>query len=378
MAIDVGVGLFLTYLTITSMVHDAWVQQYDRLPAQAWPFVVLPSLLVGVRRFAPASALALASVAYVIAGLWAPEGNSILAAPFLAYLVAVTRPPRISGWILALAAAPVALTPLYGPGESAVFAVGVVFGVYAVAWIIGVRSRDSRTRAQQLELEAAAARAEADAAAEQAVADERARIARELHDAVGHAVNVIVMQAGAARLVSTEGRTVEALRNIERVGRSALADLDTMLGLLHEGDDPAAPREPAHRIADVVDLVERVRAAGLDVAFREEPAGAIPRDLDGPVGSAAYRIVQEALTNATKHAGRASVEVVLREAPGGLVIAVTDDGRGAAAPPAPSGGRGLIGMRERVHVLGGTLEAGPRPGGGFAVEARIPYAKVTS
>jgi signal transduction histidine kinase len=375
-AIDVVLALFLTYLTVTSMTHDSWVQQYDEVPPHAWPFIVLPSLLVGIRRYAPATMLAIACGAYVIAGLWAPEGNSILAAPFLAFTVATTRPSRVSARLLTIAALPVSLTPLYGPGDSVVFGVVVVFGVFAVAWIIGVRSRDSQTRAQELELEAVAARAEAEQIAAQAVSDERARIARELHDAVGHAVNVIVMQAGAARLVNADDRTNETLRNIERVGRSALADLDTMLGLLDDGTGSAAPLEPSLRIGDVDDLVERVRAAGMHVTLRREPNDGFPAEVDGPIGSAVYRVVQEALTNAAKHAGRAEVEVVLRSTPTDLVVSVRDDGRGAAAPRPPTGGRGLIGMRERVHVLGGSLDAGPRTGGGFAVEARFPYPKV--
>lgn len=375
-AVDVALAVFLTYLTVTSMTDEAWVQKYGEVPSQAWLFVVLPSVLVTVRRFAPAVVLAVATVAYVVAGFWAPEGNSILAAPFLAFMVAVTRPARASGWLLAAAALPVSLTSLYGPGESIVFGVVVVFGVFAIAWIIGARARDSQDRSRELELAAITARAEAEKVAAQAVADERARIARELHDAVGHAVNVIVMQAGAARLVTPDERTVEALRNIERVGRSALADLDTMLGLLHDANDPAAPREPAHRIADVADLVARVQAAGMDVRLRQELDDAIPGDLDGPVGSAVYRIVQESLTNVAKHAGRAEVDVLLRTTPTDLVVSIRDDGRGAAAPASPTGGRGLIGMRERVHVLGGTLTAGPTAGGGFTVEAHIPHPKV--
>jgi signal transduction histidine kinase len=240
-----------------------------------------------------------------------------------------------------------------------------------------VRVRETRSRADQLRMEAAAARADAEAVARQAVQDERVRIARELHDAVGHAVNVMVMQAGAARLLAQDERTAEALRNIERVGRASLSDLDAMLGLLTPSDDdPGAPLEPAHRLSDVADLVARVRSSDLRVALRDETAGRVPPDLDGRVAAATYRIVQESLTNISKHAGPTSAEVVLRASGDELVVSVLDDGLGAAASPSPGGGRGIAGMRERVHVLGGRLEVGPRPGGGFAVEARIPLEDI--
>jgi len=114
----------------------------------------------------------------------------------------------------------------------------------------------------------------------------------------------------------------------------------------------------------------------MDVRLREELDDSIPGDLDGPVGSAVYRIVQESLTNVAKHAGRAKVDVVLHTTPTDVVVSIRDDGRGAAAPASPTGGRGLIGMRERVHVLGGNLTAGPTAGGGFTVEAHLPHPKV--
>ena len=378
-AIDVALAAALAFLTVETMIEDSWAQKYGEVPGWSWAFVLLPTALVPLRRFFPATVLHLATVGYVVAAFGTAEGNSILAAPFLAYTVAVTRPPRASRVLIAAAAVPVGATALYGPGDAVAIGLVVSVGVYAVAWIVGVRARESQSRAALLEMEAAAARAEAEAAARQAVEDERARIARELHDAVGHAVNVIVMQAGAARLVTHDERTSEALRNIERVGRTALADLDTMLGLLKPAEGPDAPLEPAHRLSDLSALVERVRSAGVDVELRDETGDEVPSDLDGRVGAAAYRIVQESLTNIAKHAGPASAEVVLRATSNELVVSVIDDGRGAAAPQSTAGGgRGIIGMRERVHVLGGHLAAGPRPGGGYAVEAHIPLREVSS
>jgi len=377
-AIDVALAVALGVLTVATMIEDSWTQKYGDVAGWSWAFVLLPTALVPLRRFFPATVLHLATLGYLVAAFSTAEGNSILAAPLLAYMVAFTRPPQASRILIAAAAVPVGATALYGPGDDVAIGLVVSVGVYAVAWVVGVRARDSRSRAEVLEMEATVARAEAEAAARQAVDDERARIARELHDAVGHAVNVIVMQAGAARLVSQDERTSEALRNIERVGRASLADLDTMLGLMKSTDHPDAPLEPAHRLSDVATLVERVRSAGVDVALHDETGDEVPPDLDGRVGAATYRIVQESLTNITKHAGPASAEVLLRATPTELIVSVIDDGRGAAAAQPASGGRGLAGMRERVHVLGGRLDAGPRAGGGYAVVARIPLDEVTS
>ncbi|UUY05895.1 histidine kinase [Svornostia abyssi] len=241
----------------------------------------------------------------------------------------------------------------------------------AASWLVGVRTRRARERAERLEEDAQAARAEAAAAAQEAVTEERRRIARELHDAVGHAVNVMVVQAGAGRFVTSDATAREVLERIEAVGRTALSDLDRMLGLLDDDGD-GAPREPAHGVADLPRLVDGVRATGADVTLRCDDLGDLDRER--PLGAAVFRIVQEALTNAVKHAGPARIDVVVTGSAGELAVEVRDDGRGAAAQRPRDGGRGLAGMRERVAVLGGRLEAGPQAGGGFRVHARLPRA----
>jgi len=373
--IDVAIAVALAGLTVGTMVEPAWTEKFGEVPGWCWPLVVLPPLVVAIRRTAPATALVLATAAYVVTAIGTAMNNGVLAAAFLTYTVAASRPVGASRLLVLVTAVPAAATLLYGEGGDELFRLVVILGTYAVGWVIGVRTRESLSRSEVLEQEAADARAAAEAVALQAVEDERARIASELHDAVGHAVNVMVMQAGAARLTATDERTLDALRNIERVGRASLADLDTMLGLLRPVAGSDAPREPAHRLSDVAELVAGVRAAGLDVALRDETEGRVPFDLDGRVGSAAYRIVQESLTNITKHAGPASAEVVLRAGPKELVVLVTDDGRGPVEATTSGGGRGIVGMRERVHVLGGRLEVGPRTGGGFRVEAHIPLER---
>ncbi|MFE6865495.1 sensor histidine kinase [Kitasatospora sp. NPDC057692] len=204
------------------------------------------------------------------------------------------------------------------------------------------------------------------------VAEERARLARELHDSVGHTLNVVLVQAGAARrLLDREPeRTRELLSGMEHTGREALDDLDRVLGLLRRGAGDADEEEgaaPQPGIADLERLAERLGGAGLRVRVRIDPAARrVPRSLD----VSAFRIVQEALTNTVKHADAGSVGVTVRCAAGRLAVEVCDDGRGVPAGYVP--GRGLLGVAERVSVLGGRVEHGPGEPGGFRLRAELP------
>ena len=195
---------------------------------------------------------------------------------------------------------------------------------------------------------------------------ERARIARELHDVVAHSISVMVVQAGAAEQVlrSDPERTAAALESIRRTGKGALGEMRRMLGVLRAGEPGLAP-QPG--LEDLPALVERMRAAGLDAHVRFE--GSRP-DLDPGRELAAYRVVQEALTNTLKHAGRARADVTVRFAPAHVELEVCDDG--AAVAGNGTAGHGLIGMRERMALYGGSVEAGPRSGAGWMVRARIP------
>jgi signal transduction histidine kinase len=202
-----------------------------------------------------------------------------------------------------------------------------------------------------------------------AVAEERARIARELHDVVAHAMTTIVIQAGGERLHldPSQERTGETLRGIERTGRQALDEMRRLLGVLREGDDePALAPQPS--LARLDELVEHLGRTGLAVDLRVVGK---PAELSPGLDVNAYRIVQEALTNVLKHAGADSATVVIAYEERTLAIEVTDDGRGDNRNGA--GGHGLTGLRERVALYGGQLEAGERPGGGgFAVRAQLP------
>jgi signal transduction histidine kinase len=199
---------------------------------------------------------------------------------------------------------------------------------------------------------------------------ERTRIARELHDVIAHSVSVMVIQAGGARTVmdSEPERAESSLRSVERAGREALAEMRRLLGVLDGGEDPRA-LAPQPGLGDIEDLVFRTRTAGLETNLRVEGE---PTIVSPALDLCAYRIVQEALTNAIKHAGPARVSVRLRWTRDALVLDVSDDGRGPTAHNGASPGHGLAGMRERTGLHGGNIEAGAGRNGGFAVQARLP------
>jgi signal transduction histidine kinase len=235
------------------------------------------------------------------------------------------------------------------------FTVVTVVAILLVRRVIGDRER----RAELAERER-------DVAAREAVVEERARIARELHDVIAHNVSMMVVQAGAERRLLERGSTQEVLASIEQIGRSALTEMRRLVGMLRsDADDPLAP-QPG--LDDLPTLVTQVREAGLPVDLRIEGE---QRELSAGVELSAYRIVQEALTNALKHAGDARAEVRVRYGPDSLELEIADDGAGAAAR-ASSGGHGLVGMRERAALYGGRLDAGRRASGGFAVRVVLP------
>ncbi len=209
--------------------------------------------------------------------------------------------------------------------------------------------------------------------AERAVAEERVRIAQELHDVVAHNVSLIVVQAQALGATVPDERVTEATTGIADLGRHAMSEMHRTLELLRANEDEAAQRGPQPGLGDLEELLERARAAGVRVQLAVEGE---PRPLSQSVDLSAYRIVQEALTNVVKHAGRADTTVTLGYRPDGLELTITDSG--GAAPNAnargPSaGGHGLIGMRERAAMFGGTLTAAPRDDDGFEVRGMLPY-----
>jgi signal transduction histidine kinase len=238
------------------------------------------------------------------------------------------------------------------------------------SWAVGLLTRRSRERAEQLGRLAARLDAEREVAEATAVAAERARIARDVHDSVAHSVSVMVLQVGALRTtLDPADRAAGVLAGVERIGREAVDELRGLVGLLREEQGTAA----APSLARVPDLLAEVRAAGLPV---ELETGGDPQDPPQAVEVAAYRVLQEALSNVLRHAGQVPTRVGIRHEPGALDLCVENDGGAVRAVPAgPAGGHGLLGVRERVAVLGGTVEHGPRPDGGFRLHVRFPVRR---
>ena len=238
--------------------------------------------------------------------------------------------------------------------------------LFVAAWVIGDNLGTRRAYTRTLEERAERLEREQEAERARAVAEEQARIARELHDVIAHNVSVMVVQAAAANDVfeSRPERAREALRAIEASGRTALAELRRLLGVVREDGAHYAPQPGLDRLDD---LVERVRAAGLAVSVSVEGAR---RTLPAGIDLSAYRVVQEALTNTLKHANATRADVAVRYRDDELDVEVRDDGEGGGN--GDGAGHGLIGMRERVTAFGGSLVAGPKSTGGFGVEARFP------
>jgi signal transduction histidine kinase len=244
-------------------------------------------------------------------------------------------------------------------------ATSIIFGI---AWTIAFALGRKFEEADEARERAARAERHREERARAAVTEERARIARELHDVVGHSVSVMTVQASAVRrlLRPEQRREREALLVVERTGREALAEMRRMVGVLRRPEEaPALAPQPS--LEHVDKLVEQAREAGLPVELRVEGE---PLPLPAGVDLTAYRLVQEGLTNALKHARAERAQVLVRYSAGDIEVTVSDDGRGAGSDD--GGGHGLVGMRERVAVYGGALEAGPLPDGGYRLRARLP------
>ena len=302
----------------------------------------------------------------------ATESIAVLPPVMLAFWVAGTIDDRaralavgVAGGVLAIVV--VATNP--GPFRLADALFLAVFTAAPFAAGMALRARERG--AAELEARAAAAERERDDRERAAVAEERSRIARELHDVVGHSIGVMMAQTGAARFLVDDHpeRAREALLQVEDAGRQALTEMRRMLAVLRED---AAPDElgPQPGLGDLERLVAGSRAAGLDVELAVEGG---PRPLPAGIELTAYRIIQEALTNARKHGGETHATVSVRHEPAFLELVVENDGAVVAANgSAAADGHGIIGMRERVGLYAGELAVGPRPGGGFVVRARLP------
>ncbi|MEU5524023.1 sensor histidine kinase [Streptomyces sp. NPDC047860] len=354
------------------------------LPALTVPVMLLLSLVVALRRRMPERMLVLAVV--VGAGQLLADVAPLpadFALLVIVYTVAAVGARWASRFALAaaLCAAPLAQLRWPNPDASAAENIAVmIFQTvpFALAWVLGDSIRTRRAYFAQLEERAARLEKERAAQAKVAVAAERARIARELHDVVAHNVSVMVVQADGAAYVldAAPDQAKKALETISSTGRQALAEMRRLLGVLRTGEhQEVGEYVPQPDVRQIEDLVEQCRDSGLPVDFKVEGT---PRPLPSGVELTAYRIVQEALTNTRKHGGpNAGASVRLVYFDDGLGLLVEDDGKGAPHELYEEGGfdgqgHGLIGMRERVGMVGGTLDAGPRPGGGFRISVLLP------
>lgn len=249
-----------------------------------------------------------------------------------------------------------------GPGDAVAGA--IQFGIMFVFGMLLGRAAEVERRAQRLEQER-------DERVREAVLDERARIARDLHDAVGHTVSALVLQVGVVRrrLTRDQAEERDVLVAAERAGRDAVGEMRRMLGMLR--DDRNGDLTPLPSLARIEELAERSRAAGVPVEVSVEGQ---PASIPAGVDVAGYRIAQEALTNVLKHSGGARARIAVRYDDDAVAVEVADDGLARPGEPVEPG-HGLIGMRERVTLYGGEFEAAPRDGGGFSVRARLPYGR---
>jgi signal transduction histidine kinase len=345
---------------------------------------LLLSLVIALRRRAPERMLVLGVVIGLAQlALDIPPMLSNFALLVIVYTVAADGVGWASRLALTagLAAAPLSQLRWPDTGQSALrnlFFMLFLTVPFALAWVLGDSIRTRRAYLAQLEERAARLEREREAQAKVAVAAERARIARELHDVVAHNVSVMVVQADGAAYVldAAPDQARKALETISGTGRQALAEMRRLLGVLRTGEpEEAGEYVPQPDVEQLGDLVEQCRTAGLPVDFKVEGT---PRPLPSGVELTAYRIVQEALTNTRKHGGpNAGASVRLVYFDDGLGLLVEDDGKGAPQEMYQDGGadgqgHGLIGMRERVGMVGGTLDAGPRPGGGFRISVLLP------
>jgi signal transduction histidine kinase len=381
-AIDCVLAVLFTVVGV-AFAYDQDIREGMREPSALLVVAAIVTCApIAFRRRAPLTALLIsaAGILVVLVVGW-PEGTLPLAPLVLTYSVGAWCPLRkaVVGLVaITLTVIVIGLTD--SPGLNDAAGVLGIIGQYAAVWAIAVALRNRRAAGDAIEREADE-RAEAERqSAARALAEERLRIAQELHDVVAHSMSVIAVQAGVGAHVVDERpeEAKAALEAISATSRGTLTELRRLLGVLRDSDGAQASA-PAPGLVDVPRLVDEVRAAGVPVSLRVEGAADC---VHAGVELSAYRVVQEALTNVIKHAGTPTrVDVTVRYLPGSLAVEVVDDGRGLAArpadgeAPADGSGQGLVGMRERVELWGGELSVGPAAGGGYRVKALLPYGE---
>jgi signal transduction histidine kinase len=368
---DVALGLAITIFALVNAARGE-----VRMDVLSVPLLLLQTLPIIWRRKSPMLVILVVGSAITVYSLLGYNDSSAGLGIFVAfYTVAANMPRRRATIAAAITAVGIfisfasyaALNSMSGWTSN----MTITYFSFGIAWLIGDNLRVRRAYTRQLEERASELEHEKEEKAAQAVTEERARIARELHDVVAHYVSVMVVQAAAARRVVDKDPAAAkgALEAVETAGRTALAEMRRMLEVLRT-DDPGMGPQPG--LGEIERLIATVREAGLPVEFSiKGEACCLPAGMD----LAAYRIIQEALTNTVKHGGKAAATVAIHYTENTLEIEVVDDGRGAAAPllsGIDGSGHGLIGMKERVALFGGVLEVGPVLTGGYRVLARMP------
>jgi signal transduction histidine kinase len=370
--VDVGGALLVFAVAIADLSGGALH------PLGAWiAGAVVTAVALVFRRRWPLPVLLVVVVSWGVLSLTTDPSSdpayALFASLLATYATAAYAERRPAVASLAIALAFFAIGALLD-GETPVGDVAFIWFLLGGAWVLGRALRANATRATALERHAEHLEGDREAQARMAVAVERARIARELHDVVAHAVSLMVLQAGGVRrrLGDDQSAEREALEAVEATGREAIQELRVLLGVVRDGSTGDDALEPVPRLERLDELGSSFAAAGLDVEITVD--GSV-NELGRGLELSAYRIVQEALTNSLKHSGGEHAQVVLNYGRRRLEIVVSDDGRGTANGLGT--GNGLVGMRERALAYGGTLAAGPRDGGGFEVRAMLPMTGET-
>jgi signal transduction histidine kinase len=371
--IDGLITLALLVLGVGSQFAESPMVEagYRDTDALAVLFGLVTTLPVYWRRRRPLPALAVSSAGIFAVSVGDYRVNNLpIATLFLVYAVGAyaRRTPALAGLVLVNAT----ILAIWIVGDPSLDIAGAGFNMtlFSGAWLAG-QVVQARASANEARLSEAQERAESHRQQEaRAVAEERLRLAQELHDVVAHSMSVIAVQAGMGAHVIDErpADAKEALAAISETSRRTLQEMRRLLGVLRD-EEGERSHTPAPGLGELPALVDDVRKAGVDVTFSMEgEPGCVPHGVE----LSAYRLVQEGLTNVIKHAGPAAATVTVRCEPTEVLVEVSDDGRGAAAANG-GGGHGLRGMRERVAVWGGTFDAGPQAGGGFRIAARLPF-----
>lgn len=366
---DALLAIVLIVASVIVIQADGDVPGFRSMDAIGWTAIVLACGATVLRTYAPFAGLIVSVTGLLISSIGDYRPPIIGLSMVILAATVIYDAPRMKA-VAALITPPVVVAILHLDFDSPIRALFAEYALFMLFATLSLLLRNQRKLTASLAREAALLASQREADTRAAIAAERSRVARELHDVVAHAMSAITVQAGVGRVLAAEDPTVavDRLGQIETLSREALNEMRRLLDVLRADDQPAS-RAPSYRLADLDDLIATFDDPQLQVTYERD---GLLEQVPDTAQVTGYRIVQEALTNVRKHAGPAHATVRVAATDDELEIHVTDDGRGLGADPPSRPGWGLIGMRERVDLLHGTLTTGPRPGGGFAVCARIP------